>query len=365
MDAKYGDKAVRAVVPGLGLSLRLPRRRGSGAGTAIRRTICALLAFALLVFLPLRSLSGRSSSALPRADCGPVATESGGDEPAPANLRSLVGEDGHLDDRRFTVLLNTFKRRDLLKKAVAHYATCENIAEIRVVWSEQVPPPTRGEENGAYFGPKPSMVTYDTHTTTSIQNRFDPPATNGANAISTRAVFNVDDDVRMPCAALTRGFDAWRANRDVLVGYYPRTHKLDDAGCGWRYVWDDFSLWRHGDFSIVLTKAAFMRTGYMSLYSEGLPQSARRYIDEYKNCEDIAMQILTAKVTGKPPVYVPVPTMHYLWAKLEGFGVAGISKGSGHHVHRGECITDLSRMIGGGGPSSTPLVRAPLQAWRG
>ena len=70
-------------------------------------------------------------------------------------------------------------------------------------------------------------------------------------------------------------------------------------------------------------------------------------------------------VTGKPPVYVPVPTMHYLWAKLEGFGVAGISKGSGHHVHRGECITDLSRMIGGGGPSSTPLVRAPLQAWRG
>ena len=132
MDAKYGDKAVRAVVPGLGLSLRLPRRRGSGAGTAIRRTICALLAFALLVFLPLRSISGRSSSALPRADCGPVATESGGDEPAPANLRSLVGEDGHLDDRRFTVLLNTFKRRDLLKKAVAHYATCENIAEIRV-----------------------------------------------------------------------------------------------------------------------------------------------------------------------------------------------------------------------------------------
>ena len=158
---------------------------------------------------------------------------------------------------------------------MARYATGADVAEIRVVWSEQVSPPTRGEENGAYFGPKPSMVTYDTHTTTSIQNRFDPPATNGANAISTRAVFNVDDDVRMPCAALTRGFDAWRANRDVLVGYYPRTHKPDDAGCGWRYVWDDFSLWRHGDFSIVLTKAAFMRTGYMSLYSEGLPQSAR------------------------------------------------------------------------------------------
>jgi len=51
MDAKYGDKARGG---SLGLSLRLPRRRGSGTGTAVRRTICALLAFALLVYLPYR-----------------------------------------------------------------------------------------------------------------------------------------------------------------------------------------------------------------------------------------------------------------------------------------------------------------------
>jgi hypothetical protein len=360
MDAKYGDKARGG---SLGLSLRLPRRRGSGTGTAVRRTICALLAFALLVYLPLRSIAGESSSAVLGADCGPVAIEAG-DEPAPADLRSLVGDDDNLDGRRFTVLLNTFKRPDLLKKAVAHYATCPDVAEIRVVWSEQTSPPTRDKEAGAFFGPKPSMVTYDAHPTTSIQNRFDPPAA-GAKQISTTAVFNVDEDVRMPCAALSAGFKAWRANADVLVGYYPRTHVPDATGCGWRYVWDDLSLWRHGDFSIVLTKAAFMRTGYMSLYAQGLPAAARRFIDEHKNCEDIAMQILTAKVTGKPPVYVPVPTGHYLWAKLEGFGVAGISKGSGHHVHRGECITYLSAIIGGGGPMSTPLVRAPLVAWGG
>ena len=266
MDAKYGDKARGG---SLGLSLRLPRRRGSGTGTAVRRTICALLAFALLVYLPLRSIAGGSSSAALGGDCGPVATPAG-DEPAPADLRSLVGDDGNLDDRRFTVLLNTFKRPDLLKKAVAHYATCPDVAEIRVVWSEQTAPPTRDDEAGAFFGPKPSMVTYDAHPTTSIQNRFDPPAA-GAKQISTTAVFNVDEDVRMPCAALSAGFKAWRANADVLVGYYPRTHVPDATGCGWRYVWDDLSLWRHGDFSIVLTKAAFMRTGYMSLYAQGLP----------------------------------------------------------------------------------------------
>lgn len=105
------------------------------------------------------------------------------------------------DDGRFTVLLNTFKRRDLLKLAVAHYATCPDVAQIRVVWSEQTPPPALEDGDGPeYFGPRPAMVVYDAHPTTSIQNRFEPQA-----GIVTSAVFNVDDDVRMPCVALSRG----------------------------------------------------------------------------------------------------------------------------------------------------------------
>ena len=71
-----------------------------------------------------------------------------------------------MDDERFTVILNTFKRRDLLKLAVAHYSTCPDVAQIRVVWSEQVPPPSLDKPNpnddggggGDYFGPKPFMA---------------------------------------------------------------------------------------------------------------------------------------------------------------------------------------------------------------
>ena len=39
------------------------------------------------------------------------------------------------------MLLNTFKRRDLLKQAVEHYSRCDGVRSIRVVWSEQVPVP--------------------------------------------------------------------------------------------------------------------------------------------------------------------------------------------------------------------------------
>jgi len=83
-----------------------------------------------------------------------------------------------------------------------------------------------------------SAVRYDAHPTTSIQNRFE-----ALEGLGTAAVFSVDDDVRMPCAALARGYRAWRANPDVLVGYYPRMHQARPDGCGWRYMWNDLEMW--------------------------------------------------------------------------------------------------------------------------
>jgi hypothetical protein len=138
-----------------------------------------------------------------------------------------------------------------------------------------------------------------------------------------------------------------------------------------------------GEFSIVLTKAAFSKTQYLELYERGLPREAREYIDERKNCEDVAMQLLTSAATNAPPVYVAQPLWHYWRAKLEGIGVAGISKGSNHHDLRGACVTDLSRILlaeGGAGAGDeslkivgtkvsgmsfgdTPLVAAPLRRW--
>ena len=77
------------------------------------------------------------------------------------------------------------------------------------------PPPAPalpGEDDAAYFGPKPGIVRYDAHRTTSIQNRFEP-----LDGLETEAVFSVDDDVRIPCASLAAGFGAWRRHKEQLV----------------------------------------------------------------------------------------------------------------------------------------------------
>jgi hypothetical protein len=37
---------------------------------------------------------------------------------------------------KYTVRINTFRRNDLLKRVVKHYATCPRIDAIQIVWSD-------------------------------------------------------------------------------------------------------------------------------------------------------------------------------------------------------------------------------------
>lgn len=42
---------------------------------------------------------------------------------------------------RYTIVVNTFKRHDLLKRSLEHYGHCKLADAIRVQWSESDPPP--------------------------------------------------------------------------------------------------------------------------------------------------------------------------------------------------------------------------------
>lgn len=55
---------------------------------------------------------------------------------------------------------------------------------------------------------------------------------------------------------------------------------------------------------MVLTGAAFFHKHYTYLYTHWLPQAIRDKVDEYMNCEDIAMNFLVSHITRKPPVKV-------------------------------------------------------------
>lgn len=46
------------------------------------------------------------------------------------------------------------------------------------------------------------------------------------------------------------------------------------------------------------------RQYYAYLYSYVMPQAIRDMVDEYINCEDIAMNFLVSHITRKPPIKV-------------------------------------------------------------
>ncbi len=273
---------------------------------------------------------------------------------------------------RFTVVLNTYRRPDRLKKAIGHYARCEGVDAVRVVWSESGNPPRGWEVPGG------AKLIYDVHEKNSINNRFVP-----LKGVRTDAVFNVDDDMIVDCRSVLFAFETWRMSSETLVGFNPRLHTTPlnylekaplsqrslrfepkhswtgaEKPCQYRYrhYW---YVWWHGAYSMVLTKAAFCHHKYFEMYANNLPKAVWDFVHENKNCEDIAMQFLISNATGLPPVWV---RGHYRDSGVLDFS-GGISTGTGHRMKRDECLTFFAEAYG-----RMPLVlgRAhvePVEDW--
>ena len=96
---------------------------------------------------------------------------------------------------RYTIVLNSFKRHDLLQAAVAHYGACAEADAIRVIWSENAAGPPPPEHDAAFYGvPGGARVQYDVQQSSSLNNRFRP-----LPGLRTLAVLSIDDDIRYSC----------------------------------------------------------------------------------------------------------------------------------------------------------------------
>lgn len=227
---------------------------------------------------------------------------------------------------KYTIRVNTFRRNDLLESFLAHYSTCPEVNSIQVVWSDQ-----------QYNPPKhlvdlypPTKVEFEKHSSDRLSNRFKP-----TDAIKTRAVLSIDDDLLISCQQLRLGFNIWTANENALVGYAPRMHAINPVSGEDRYLrWQD--TWWNGMYSIVLTKAAFLHKKYLREFFKILPESFVADIDRNRNCEDIAMSYVVGSVSRAPPVWVE--------AVVHETADFGISTGASHFDDRSKCLTKLRQV---------------------
>lgn len=244
----------------------------------------------------------------------------------------------------FDVVINTFRRPEMLVGAVRHYAdTCgvrSGVNHIYIVWAEEgvVPP-----KPDSFFAKSSVRQTQDRSPVTiikvknSLNSRFEPIA--GVQD----AVFMVDDDVRVNCRDLQAAFAAWKAHPNSLVGYYPRlsTENRFHGASGLVYHSWPIVYWR-GQMNIILTKACFMHQRYLALYTDDShPKQIKEFVDKYFNCEDIAMAMLVGNVT-RNEFSVPARPI-FVQGRVSDLGLFnGISSGTGHMARRSDCLNELN-----------------------
>lgn len=234
---------------------------------------------------------------------------------------------GNHPREQFTIVILTYEREQVLMDSLGRLYGLPYLHKVVVVWNSPKPPveemrwPEIGVEVAVVRAPK-----------NSLNNRFLP-----FDVIETEAVLSVDDDAHLRHDEILFGFRVWRENRDRIVGFPGRFHAWDlNNNAAWNYN-SNYSC----ELSMVLTGAAFFHKYYTYLYTYTLPQAIRDKVDEYMNCEDIAMNFLVSHITRKPPVKV---TSRWTF-RCPGCPIS-LSEDDTHFQERHKCINFFAEIFG-------------------
>ena len=194
----------------------------------------------------------------------------------------------------FTIVVLSYgPRLPMLRGAIKHYSHCPSAQGVVVVWNKG-PPPDAG------LLPSTVPVHIRVEPTNSLNNRFRPDP-----AIATRAVFSIDDDIRIPCADVEAAFAEWRAAPEVLVGFFPRLLEGEPEPT---FRGEAYAVQR-GRYNAVLTGAAFLdaHTALPAYWADQYA-AARAAVDEVFNGEDLLMNYVLA---SRAPPESPPPVKFY------------------------------------------------------
>ncbi|XP_074656159.1 exostosin-like 3 [Tubulanus polymorphus] len=196
---------------------------------------------------------------------------------------------GNYPTEQFTVVMLTYEREAVLVNAIERFKDLPYLNKVVVVWNSPRPP--SDDLQWPDIGVKVHVVRTSKN---SLNNRFLP-----YSEIETEAILSIDDDTHLRHDEIMFGFRVWRESRDRLVGFPGRFHSWEPSVNSWFYN-SNYTC----ELSMVLTGAAFYHKYYAYLYTYIMPQAIRDLVDEFMNCEDLAMNLLVSHITQKPPIKV-------------------------------------------------------------
>lgn len=223
---------------------------------------------------------------------------------------------------QFTVLINTWERNECLIKSVEHYLKCDNIAQIRIIWSDpnhDIPSYLRSLK---LKNNNNNKLIFDEYKDDLLTNRF-----KYNTEWITNGIFQTDDDIMFSCQLLSNTFKLWQLIPDYMIGFAPRqpdneyTQKSNISPNNLDTN-KQFYSWDHGftqcKYSLLFTTlGGFMHKKYYKLYTEyddiNNHKNGWKIIKDSVNgnitAEDISMSLFYSFVSNnnKPPITVVVP----------------------------------------------------------
>ncbi|KAK2724514.1 hypothetical protein QYM36_001122 [Artemia franciscana] len=248
----------------------------------------------------------------------------GGAGGAGKEFSEVIG--GNRPREQFTVVMLAYERDQVMIASLGRLNEVPYLNKVIVVWNSRQPP----AEDLQWPDIGVPIVVVKTEKN-SLNNRFLP-----FDEIETEAILSVDDDVHLRHDEIVFGFRVWREQRDRIVGFPGRFHAWDPLYGGWHYN-SNYSC----ELSMVLTGAAFFHKYYSYLYTYAMPQEIREKVDEYMNCEDLAMNFLVSHYTRQPPVKV---TNRWTF-RCPGCPVT-LSEDETHFEERHKCMNFFTQVYG-------------------
>uniref|UniRef100_A0A8C2N4K5 Exostosin-like 2 n=3 Tax=Cricetulus griseus TaxID=10029 RepID=A0A8C2N4K5_CRIGR len=240
----------------------------------------------------------------------------------------------------FTLIMQTYNRTDLLLRLLNHYQAIPNLHKVIVVWNnvgEKGP-----EELWNSLGPHPVPVIFKPQTANKMRNRLQV-----FPELETSAILMIDDDILISSQDLAFGFSVWQQFPDQIVGFVPRKHISTPSGV---YNYGNFVLQAPGSgsgdqYSMVLIGVSFFNSKYLELFQRQ-PAAVHALIDETQNCDDIVMNFIISKHTGKSSgVFVKPVNMALLDKETNGH--SGMWHRAEHFLQRSYCINKLVNIYNG------------------
>ncbi|KAH9404328.1 Exostoses (Multiple)-like 3 [Tyrophagus putrescentiae] len=233
---------------------------------------------------------------------------------------------GNFMSEQFTIVILTYERENILLSALQRLKDLPYLNKVIVVWNSPNPPTPgiKWPEIGVDI-----LVIKSKHN--SLNNRFLP-----FEEIKTDAVLSMDDDASFRHDEIIFAFRVWREARDRIVGFPARYHAWDAAHSTWLYN-SNYTC----EFSMILTGAAFYHKYYSYLYTHWMPAAIRNKVDEYMNCEDIAMNFLVSHVSRLPPIKV---TSRWTFRCPECS--SSLSEDDRHYQRRHRCLNYFASVYG-------------------